>query len=80
MSEVVQVPTRIPVDIKNQGKQRLMLVKNAALDTEKIIRMVKASVHPAGGSCNTRTLIRILGVIPSIQTAVLGGGFLDGDS
>ena len=46
ISEGVQVYTRPTNKTNNQGNQRLLLVKNVAVESEKKIRTIKADVQP----------------------------------
>ena len=46
ISEDVQVPPRPPTETNQQENQRLLLVKNAAMESEKKIIMIKAALQP----------------------------------
>ena len=59
----------------HQGKQRLLLVINVAVETQKKIRTIKASVQPASGSLHTRIFMGMIGGNTSTQMAVLGSIF-----
>ena len=50
ISEGVQVPLRPPTENNYQGNQRIILVSIAAVESEKKIRTIEASVKPASGS------------------------------
>ena len=76
VSEGVQVPQRLPTETNHQGNHRLLLVINIAVEAEKKIRTIKASVQPAGGSLYHRTFMRMTGGRPSIKTAGLISSFI----
>ena len=75
ISEGVQFPQRLPTETNHQGNQRLILVRNSAVEAEKNIRTIKAAVKPAGGSLHHRTFISIPGGGLSIKTAGLSSTF-----
>ena len=47
ISEGAQVPPRPPTKNGHQGNQKLLLVRNAAVEAEKKMRTIKAAVQPA---------------------------------
>ena len=51
------------------------MVRNTALDVEKMIKIIKAAVQPAGGSRHTKIFMGMLGGKPSTQIDVLGSIF-----
>ena len=67
ISEGVQAPPRPPTEKNHQGKQRLILVKNAAVEAEKNTRTIKVAVQPAIGSRHPRKLIGTIGRNPSTK-------------
>ena len=71
----VQSPQRPLTKTNQQGKQRLILVINAAMEAEKKIRMIKAVVKPEIGSLHPRKFIDMICGNPSIQMAALGSRF-----
>ena len=75
ISEGVQVPPRPPYKTNHQGNQRLPLVRNAAVESEKKITTIKEAVQPAIVSRHPRTFMSMLGGNPSTQMASLGSNF-----
>ena len=75
ISEGVQVPQILPTETNHQGNQRLLLVRNAALEAEKNTRTIKSAIQPAGGSFHHWTFTSMPGGIPSIKTADLSSSF-----
>ena len=75
ISEGVQVTPRPPTENNHQGKQRLLLVINVAVESEKKTRTIKAAVQPATGSCHTKTFMGMLAENPSTQMSGLGSSF-----
>ena len=75
ISEGVQIPPRPPTETNHQGNQRLILVRNAAVESEKKTRTIKMGVEPDIGSRHIRTFMGMLGGNPSIKMAGLGGRF-----
>ena len=71
ISEGVKVPKRIPTETNHQGNQRLILVGNSAVESEKNIRKIKSAVQPAGGSLHHMKFMRMSRGSPSIKTAGL---------
>ena len=67
ISEGVQVPQRLPTENNHQGNQKLLLVRNAAVEAENKTRKIKAAVQPAGGSIHHRKFMSMPGEIPSIK-------------
>ena len=75
MSEGFQVPPRPPIETNNQVNQRLLLVINVAVESEKRIVTIKAVVQPESGIRCPRTFLGMLGENLSIQMAGLGSSF-----
>ena len=75
ISEGVQATQRLPTETNHQGNQRLILVRNAAVEAEKNIRKIREAVQPAGRRSHHRTFMRITGGIPSIKTSGLSSSF-----
>ena len=75
ISEAVQVPQRLKIDPNHQGKQRLLLFRNATAEAEKYIITIKAVVQPAGGSLHCRKFMIMTEGSPSIKTADLSRSF-----
>ena len=75
ISERVQVPPRPPTENNHQGNQRLLLVRNVAVEAEKKTRTIKAAVKPAIGSLHPKIFMGILAGKPSTQMAGLGSSF-----
>ena len=69
ISEGVQVPQRLPIETNHQINQRVVLVRNAAVEAEKKIRTIKGLLQPEGGNLHHRTFTSIPGVRTSIKTA-----------
>ena len=67
ISEIFQVPSRIPTGTNHQVNQKLILVINAAVEAENNIMEIKVPVQPASGTQHPRKLLVTLGVNPSIQ-------------
>ena len=64
ISEEVQPPPSQPTEKNHQGNQRLLLVKNEAVETEKKIITIKSSVQPVIGSRHPRIFMGMLGGNP----------------
>ena len=64
ISEGVQVPQRLPTENNHQLNQRLLLVRNAEVESEKNIRAIKASVKPSSGSLCHKTFMILPGGSP----------------
>ena len=80
ISEGFQVPPR-PITIHNhQGNQRLLLVRDAAVEAEKKIITIKVSMQPASGSRHYKTFVGMLAGNPSTQMAGLGSRFRSEES
>ena len=60
ISEGVQVPPRLPTEKNHLGNQRLLLVRNAAAESENNIRTKEAAVQPASGICHPKTFMGML--------------------
>ena len=60
ISEGVQVPPRLPTGNNHQGNQRLILVRNAAVEAEKNTRTTKVAVQPSSGSSHPKTFMGML--------------------
>ena len=75
ISEGVQVPKRLTTETNHQGKQRLILVRNTAVELWKNIISIKESVQPTGVSLHHRKLMIMHRGIPSIKTAGLISSF-----
>ena len=67
ISKGVQVPPRPRTENNHQGNQRLLLVRNAALEAEKKIRTIKAAVKPESGISCPKTLTGMLAGNPSTK-------------
>ena len=80
VSEVIQVPIRIPLDTNNQWNQRLLMVINVAVEDEKSTRTIKAVVQTMFDSRKYRLSIGNIGETHSIQIYGLGGSFQAEDS
>ena len=65
ISEGVQVPPSPPPENNHYGNQRLLLVRNAALEAENKTSTIKAEVKIVSESCHPKTFIRMLGGKPS---------------
>ena len=61
--------------MNHQGNQRLLLVINVELGSEKKIRTIKVVVQPVNGSRYHSTFMGMLGGNPSIQMSGLGSRF-----
>ena len=61
ISEGLQVPLRPPTENNLWGNQRLLLVRNATVESEKKTKTIKATVQPASGICHPKTFMGILG-------------------
>ena len=75
ISEGVQAFQIIPTETNNQGNQRLSLVRNTAVESEKNTRTIKSAVQPAGGSLHHRTFMGIHRESLSIETHGLSSSF-----
>ena len=75
ISEGVQVPPTMPTETNRQGTQKLLFVINAAVEVEKKIIAIKATVQPEGGSHHSRAFMGMLWGNPSIYMDGLGGSF-----
>ena len=75
ISEWVQVPQKLPTETNHQGNQRLLLIRNAAVEAENNIRIMKSAVKPAGGILHQSKFMIMPGVIPSIKKANLSSSF-----
>ena len=75
ISEGFQVPPRPPIGNNNQGNQRLLLVRNVVVGSEKNIKTIKAAVKPASGGRHTNIFMVMLAGKPSTQMAGLGSSF-----
>ena len=75
ISEGVQVTQKLPTETIHQGNQRLILVRNAAVEVERKTRTIKAALQPEGGSLRHRTFVSIPGGIFSIKTSGLRSRF-----
>ena len=64
ISEGVHVPPRPPTETNHQGNQRLLFVRNAAVEAENNIRTIKATVQPESRIHPPRTLMGIHGRNP----------------
>ena len=57
ITENLEVPQRIPTKTNYQGNQRLLQVRNAALEAEKKTTTIKSAVQTSGGSLHHMTLM-----------------------
>ena len=78
ISEGVQVPQRPPTETNNHGNQRLLLVRNAAVESENKKITIKAEVQPASVICHTSKLTGMLGGNTSTHMAGSRIKFQDG--
>ena len=69
------MPIRPPNETNHQGNQRLLLVRNATVESENKTRTIKAAVQPAIGGLHTCTFMEMIGGKTSIKMARLGGRF-----
>ena len=67
ISEGVQVPPRHPTEDNSQGNQRLLLVMNATVESEKNTRKIKTAVQAASGSRHPKKSLGTLVGNPSTQ-------------
>ena len=72
--EGVQVPQRLPKK-NHQGNQRLLLVRNAAVEADKKIITIKSAVQSSGGSLHHKTFVSMPGGSPLIKMAGLISSF-----
>ena len=77
ISEGAKVPQRPPTETNHQVNQRLILVRNTAVEAENKIRKIKAAVKPLGGILHHRTFMSMAGGTPTIKTAGLSSIFQD---
>ena len=75
ISEGVRVPSRPPTENNHQGKQRFLLVINAAVEEEKKIRIIKAAVKTASRNRHPKIFTGMIAGNPSTQIDGLGGSF-----
>ena len=75
MSEWFQYPPRPPTENNHQGNQRLLLVRNAAVEAEKKTRTIKVLLQQASRSRHTKTFMGMFGGNPSTKMAGLGISF-----
>ena len=73
--EGVKVTKILPTETNHQGNQRLFLVRNAAVESEKNIITKKSAVQPTGGNLHHRISIRMPMVNPLIKTAGFSSSF-----
>ena len=64
ISEGVQVSPSPPTKKNYQGNQRLFLVRNAVVETEKKTTTIKAALQPASGSRHPKTFMGMLEITP----------------
>ena len=64
ISELVQVSPMPPTENNHQVNQRLLLVRNAAAESENNIRTKEAAVQPASGICHPKTFMGMLAANP----------------
>ena len=75
ISEDVQVLQRSPTENNHQGKQRLLLVINASVESEKRIRTIKSAVQTARRIRHPKTFMGTIAGNPSTQMAGLDSRF-----
>ena len=75
ISEGVQDTPRPPTEKNQQGNQKLLLVRNAAVEAENNTKTIKVLVQPGSGSHHTKTFIGTLEGNPSTQIYELGSSF-----
>ena len=80
ISEGVQVTPRPSTENNHQGNQRLLLVRNASVESENKTRTIKAAVKPSTGIRHTKTFMGMLAEIPSTQISGLGSSFQSKES
>ena len=80
ISEGVKAPPRTPTENNHQGNQRLVLVRNAAVEAENKTRTIKQLLQPASGSRHPRTFMGMLGGDPSEKMAGLVSSFQSKES
>ena len=70
--EWLHLTPRPPTETNHQGNQRLLLVINSSVGSERKIRTTEAAVQPESRGRHTRTFMVMLGRNPSIQMSILG--------
>ena len=75
ISEGVQVPPIPQTENNHKGNQRLLLVRNTAMESEKKIRTIKAAAQTASGSRHLRTFMIMLAGNASTQMSCLVSNF-----
>ena len=80
ISEGVQVPPRPPTENNHQEKQKVLLVKNAALKAENNIRKINVAVKLESGRRHPRKFMGMLGGNPLIQMDGFCGSFQSGEN
>ena len=75
ISEGVQVPQRLPTETNHQVKQRLLLVRKVAVESEKNIITIKAAVQPSGRILCHKIFMSMPGVSPAIKMSGLSSSF-----
>ena len=64
-----------PTENNRQGNQRILSVRNSAVEAENKSRNIKAAMQPSSRSLHPRTLMVMLGGNPSTQMDGLGSSF-----
>ena len=80
ISEGVQGPPNPPTENNPQGKQRLLLVRNVAVESEKKIITIKAAVQPESDIRHPKTFMGMIAEKPSTQMDGLGRRFQSEES
>ena len=75
ISEGVQVTPIPPTENNHQGNQRLLLVRNVAVETERKTRTIQVAVQTARESRHPRKFMGMLGSNPSTRIASLISSF-----
>ena len=67
ISEGLQVTQIIPTETNHQVNQRLLLVRNAAVEAENNIRTIKSALQPEDERLHHKTFMSMPGGIPPIK-------------
>ena len=73
--ERVQVTLIILNETNHQGNQRLLLVRNAAVEAANKTRTIKSAVKPEITTLHPRSFVGMLGGSPSIKMTYLSSSF-----
>ena len=75
ISEGVKVPLRVPMKTNHYEKQRILLVRNSALEAENKIRTIKSTVQPASECHHPSVFVGMRWRKPLNKMSVLGSIF-----